>query len=90
MEQEENMKPIMRSIALSATSEFLMFIGVIFILWGISRFVTDFLGVEGTGEFLVGIFLLIVAFALLMRSKALMPKKMPKKKKEKEHLGDYR
>jgi|GEM_PF-3637577 len=90
MEQQENMKPIMRSIALSATSEFLMFIGIIFILWGVSRFVTDFLGVEGAGEFLVGLFLLVVAFVLLMRSKALMPKRAPKKKKQEEHLGDYR
>jgi hypothetical protein len=44
--------------------------------------------VEGSGKSLTGIFLIILAYFLLLRSKALIPKEKPRE--EKRPTGDYR
>lgn len=85
---EEDARPLMRSVALSVTGEFLLLIGAVFLLWGISDFVTGFLGVKGAGQSLVGLFLIVLAFALLLRSKAMIPRPHPQK--EEKRSGDYR
>jgi hypothetical protein len=87
MGEEKEMKPFMKSLALSVTGEFLLVVGVVFFLWGISSFISSYLGVDGAGQSAVGIFMIVLAFLLLLRSKALLPKK---KKKEKEPSESYR
>lgn len=86
-EEEEEvpaMPPMMKSIALSATGDFLLFLGIIFVLLGIASFATDFLKIKGSGEFLVGVFLVFVAMVLLMRSREAIPKMPTPGRKEKE------
>jgi len=61
----------------------------VFVVWGISEFVTDFIGMEGSGKFLVGLFLVILAFILLFRSKSVMPK-IKVEKREEEPSSEYR
>ena len=90
MDEEKEMQGAVRSVALSITGEFLFFIGTIFALLGISKFVTEFLGVEGAGEFLVGIFLVIISFVLIMRSGGRKIKREPKEKEEAAYSEDYR
>jgi membrane protein implicated in regulation of membrane protease activity len=80
---------MMRSLALTATGDFLLFLGVVFVLLGIANFVTDFLRVKGSGELLVGIALVALAVALLMRSREAIPK-VPSKKKKEQRSEDYR
>ncbi|MBU0532234.1 hypothetical protein KKB44_01945 [Candidatus Micrarchaeota archaeon] len=87
MDDEQDMRPLMRSMALSATGEVLLLIGVLFILWGIASIISEYIGISGVGQFLVGGFLVIIAIILVMRSKAVMPKPM---EKEEEETSDYR
>ncbi|MBD3210515.1 hypothetical protein GF318_03990 [Candidatus Micrarchaeota archaeon] len=89
MAEEEKSPLRIRSLALSLTAEFLLVIGVIMALLGIAQFTTDFLGVEGSGEMLAGIFLIVLAFVILFRSKAMISGKKGRKK-EKEPSEDYR
>jgi len=64
--------------ALAMTAEFILISGLIFILLGASAFVTSLLGIKGSGEVLVGLFLCGAAIALLAVSKRQMPKAMPR------------
>lgn len=86
----QDMRPFIRSAALTVTGEFLLVVGAVFALLGISQFVTDYIGIKGVGEFLVGISLVIIAFALLWRSKSILPKIPKKKKEEPVPSEDYR
>jgi len=46
-------QPMMvRAAALSVTGDFMLLVGMLFVLLGIASFVTDFLKVKGSGEFL--------------------------------------
>ena len=96
MEEEEEALPpqdparMMRSLALTATGEFLLFLGIVFALLGIADFITDFLGVKGVGQFLVGMALVAVAAFLLLRSKDGMPKQRPHVKRKEQRSEDYR
>ena len=74
-------KKTMAPMLLSATGDFLVLIGVLFILLGASAFVTDFLDIEGAGEFLVGLFLVVIGYVLLMRSRRQMTIRMVQTKK---------
>lgn len=81
---------MMRSLALTATGEFLLLLGVVFALLGISDFLTGLIGIKGAGGFLVGIALVLVAMVLLLRSRAGMARpKLPMKRKE-QRSEDYR
>jgi hypothetical protein len=79
MEGEETEGPdirpmVMRAAALSMTGDFLLLVGVLFVLVGIAAFVTDFLKVAGSGEFLVGVLIIALAVLFLLRSGQLMPR----------------
>jgi len=89
-DEEPDIPPVARSFALSATADFLLFIGILFILLGAAAFVTDFLKIKGIGEVLVGVFLVIVAMVLLARSRRFMPLPAKRVKKEKETFESYR
>ncbi len=67
----------MRAVALSAVGDFMLFLGVIFVLLGVANFVTDFLKIKGSGEFGVGLFMITFALILLMRSRVSITKVTP-------------
>lgn len=67
----------MRTLALTATGDFFLLIGMLFIFLGVASFVTDFIGIKGAGEFLVGVVLCAGALALLVRSRAFRPRAGP-------------
>jgi uncharacterized integral membrane protein len=62
----------MRSFVLTAAGDFLLVLGVLFILLGVANFITDFLGIKGSGEVVVGLSLCIVAGVILARSSQAM------------------
>ncbi len=72
---------VMRAAALSVTGDFLLLVGLLFVLLGIASFVTDFVKIKGSGEFLVGCFIIVLAAVLIVRSGQVMPR-MPKAPKE--------
>lgn len=79
LEEEEAEGPdvrpmVMRAAALSVTGDFLLLVGLLFVLLGIAAFATDFLKIKGSGEFLVGFFIIVLAVVLLLRSGQLMPR----------------
>lgn len=92
--------PMVRAAALMMTGEFVLIVGILFVLLGMGAFVTDFLHVKGSGEILVGLFLCGLAFALVMVSNSQMPKAQPiqpqaqappqPKAKKREDSGIYR
>ncbi|MDD5339738.1 MAG: hypothetical protein PHV13_00630 [Candidatus ainarchaeum sp.] len=83
---------VMRAAALSVTGDFLLLVGLLFVLLGIASFVTDFLDVKGSGEFLVGFFIIALAVVLLMRSGQVMPRvpRAPKAQRPMEKSESYR
>jgi hypothetical protein len=92
-EEEVEVQPmVMRAAALSVTGDFLLLVGLLFMLLGIASFVTDFLNVKGSGEFLVGFFILALAVVLLMRSGQIMPRvrRAPKPQRPMEKSESYR
>ncbi len=94
-EAGEEVRPrIMRAAALSMTGDFLLLVGLLFVLLGIAAFVTDFLRVKGSGETVVGGLMIVVAVALLMRSRAAMPRMpgapKPQRPMAMEKSGSYR
>ena len=64
--------PMMRSFALTATGDFMLLVGLFFLLLGIANFITDFLGIKGAGEATVGCSLIAIAIAILVRSQSAM------------------
>jgi succinate-acetate transporter protein len=81
----------MRAMALSAVGDFMLFLGVIFVLLGVANFTTDFLKIKGSGEFGVGLALIASALILLMRTRASISKVAPRPpmaKKGKESKSD--
>jgi uncharacterized membrane protein (DUF485 family) len=88
----QDMRPMMRNLALTATGDFLLMVGMLFMLLGIANFVTDFLGIKGSGEFSVGIALVAGAIVLLLRSRQaiqVMRPPLPPLRKE-NRSEDYR
>ena len=81
---------IMRATALSMTGDFLLFIGALFVLLGIASFLTDFLRIKGSGEFLVGGFVIVVAVVLLVRSREAMRPVPAPPKPQMEKSESYR
>jgi len=91
-------------ISLSAIAgEFLLFLGLLFIMLGAAAFLTDMLGIKGSGEVLMGLVLILGASALLFRSMkglrrvrrrmppvGMAPPQPPKKKEGSENAGSYR
>ena len=81
----------MRAMALSAVGDFMLFLGMIFVLLGVANFTTDFLKIKGSGEFGVGLVLIVFALILLMRTRMTIPKVAPRPpmvKKGKETKSD--
>jgi membrane protein implicated in regulation of membrane protease activity len=77
--EEPDVRPmVMRAAALSVTADFLLLVGVLFVLVGVAAFLTDFLKIAGSGEFLIGVFIIALAVLLLLRSGQLMPR-MPRR-----------
>jgi hypothetical protein len=94
-EMPEGMGPppmVMRAAALSVTGDFLILVGLLFVLLGIAYFLTDFLRVAGSGEFLVGCFIIGVAVILIMRSSQVMPRTpgAPRPQRPMEKSESYR
>lgn len=83
---------VMRAAALSVTGDFLLLVGVLFVLLGIAAFVTSFLRIEGSGEFLVGCFIIALAVILITRSGQVMPRapRAPKPQPPMEKSESYR
>jgi NhaP-type Na+/H+ or K+/H+ antiporter len=65
-------KQLLKSLAMSAIGEVSLLLGLIFIFLGASAFISDLLRIKGSGEFMVGLVLVVAAFIFLTRSK-LMP-----------------
>jgi formate hydrogenlyase subunit 3/multisubunit Na+/H+ antiporter MnhD subunit len=61
---------MLRYLAISAVGEILLLAGLVLILLGLSAFITDLLKIKGSGEFGLGIVLVIAAFVFLSRTKA--------------------
>ena len=59
-------------MAFSVLGEFLLILGVVFVLWGAAQFATKFIGIEGSGEFGIGLVMIIIAVILLSRSKMMV------------------
>lgn len=88
---EMSMQPVMRNMALIAMGDFLLFIGLIFLLWGIADFIGDFLKIKGSGFALIGLALLSIALILLFRSRQsirIVPQ--VRKEEKKTRSEDYR
>ncbi len=91
--EEPDIRPmVMRAAALSVTGDFLLLVGLLFVLLGIASFVTDFLKMKGSGEFLVGVFIIALAVLLLLRSGQLMPRmpRAPRPQRPMEKSESYR
>ncbi len=88
---DQDLTGSVRTFALTATAEFLLLIGIVFVLLGIANFLTDYLKVKGSGEAIVGLALVVIAFILLLRMKPKVGiiQKPPMAMEEKES-GDYR
>jgi hypothetical protein len=85
-EEESDVRPmVMRAAALSVTGDFLLLVGLLFMLLGIAAFATDFLKIRGSGEFLVGFFIILLAVMLLLQSGQLMPR-MPRASKPQQPM----
>lgn len=90
---EPDMNPAVRTFALTATAEFLLFIGVVFIMLGVASFLTDYLKIKGSGEALVGIVMVVIAVALLVRMRPDAPIRIiqrPPEEQNPKESGDYR
>jgi hypothetical protein len=83
---------VMRAAALSVTGDFLLLVGLLFVLLGISSFVTDFLKIKGSGEFMVGFFIIALAIILIARSRQVMPRmpRAPRPQQPMEKSESYR
>lgn len=86
--------PMLHPLALTATGDFFLLVGMFFILLGAANFITDFLKIKGIGEVAVGLALVGLAAALLLRSRSAMrrmqmsrPQPQPREKVRSE---DYR
>jgi len=62
---------MMKYLALSAMGEIFLLLGLIFVFLGIAAFVSDFLKITGSGDFIVGILLVGAAFIFLMRTRVM-------------------
>jgi len=60
--------------ALTVTGDFLLFVGLLFMMLGIAAYVTNMMGIKGSGELLVGLALIVIAAVLLVRSRDQMKK----------------
>ncbi len=88
---EQDLTGSVRTFALTATAEFLLLIGIVFFLLGIADFLTDYIKIKGSGEAIVGVALVAIAFILLVRMRprvALVQKPPPAE--EVKDSGDYR
>lgn len=77
MVQQPQMPPVMKIAALNMTGDLILAFGIIFVLLGISQFLTDFLDIKGAGEALVGLAMVAIAFVILAISKKQMAKVVP-------------
>jgi len=66
-------KQLLKSLAMSAIGEVFLLLGLVFMFLGASAFISNLIGIKGSGEFTVGFVLVIAAFIFLTRSK-LMPR----------------
>ncbi len=84
--------PMMRSLALTATGDFFLLVGMFFVLLGAANFITDLVRIKGSGEAAVGFALIALAIALLLRSQAAMRSMRPQRpaKREMPRSEDYR
>lgn len=89
-EQVQDPSRMMRSLALTAGGEFLLFVGIVFALLGIARFLTGLIGIEGSGDFAVGIALIIIGSFLLSRLKVAAPPQRIEEKKGSARSEAYR
>ena len=62
---------MMKYLALSAMGEVFLLLGLIFVFLGIASFVSDFLKINGSGDFIVGVLLVGAAFIFLMRTRVM-------------------
>ncbi len=90
---EPDMAPAVRTFALTATAEFLLFVGVVFIMLGIASFLTDYLKIKGSGEGIVGLAMVVIAIVLLLRMRPQSPMRIisrPPEPPRPKDSGDYR
>lgn len=96
MEPQQQMPPVLRVAALTMTGEFFLIMGALFVLLGIADFLTDFLKVKGSGDAVVGVFLVLASMALFALSRTQMPKPVPRPPVQemgpslKDQSGSYR
>ena len=64
MDEKELDRRLTQYIGMSALGDFLILIGLFFVFLGAAQYLTDYIGVKGSGEVGVGIFLVGAAFAI--------------------------
>lgn len=69
MAKKPMMPNVMGSMAAVMAADIMLILGFVFLLLGVSKFLNDFVGIEGSGEGIVGIGLMIVSIIVLARSK---------------------
>ncbi len=76
------MPNVLKAAAAMMAANILVPLGFIFVLFGISKFLNDYLGVDGAGEGVVGIALMTIGMIIILQSKmrvsvTAMPKQQP-------------
>jgi uncharacterized membrane protein len=65
----KKMPDLMKSAAAMMVADIMLLLGVVFVLMGIGRFISGYLGIDGSGEGIIGIVLLALGLVILTRSK---------------------
>jgi hypothetical protein len=71
--QETGIPPQVMGFAAFMLAEFLIFLGLFLIVLGIARVIGKFIGIDGSGEIVIGIALLVFGYLTVLRTK---PKKV--------------
>ena len=66
---KERIPKVVKGAAALMAADIMLLSGFVFLLLGISKFLNDFLGVEGSGEGIVGLLMLGLGLLILLRSK---------------------
>jgi len=84
MDEKELDRRLTQYIGMSALGDFLILIGLFFVFLGTAEYLTEYIGVKGSGEVGIGVFLVGAAFAIFFiawRILAGPPEIAPKEKK---------
>jgi len=72
MDENEVERRLTQYIALSALGDFLILLGLLFISLGAAAFIGASLGIKGSGEVMVGIFLVAASFIVFLVARSIL------------------